>query len=138
MKDNLLAGLREGKELTLRQQIMMIVQLSIPGILAQISSIIMQYIDASMVGRLSSKDSASIGLVSSSTWLLGGLCMAVSTGFTVQVAHYIGAGQDKKARLIVKQGLVTAIAFSLMLLLAAVSISGCLPVWLGGAEDIRR
>lgn len=138
MKEDLLADLREGKRLTLRQQIIMIVQLSVPGILAQISSIIMQYIDASMVGRLSSKDSASIGLVSSSTWLLGGLCMAVSTGFNVQVAHYIGAGEDKRARQIVKQGLFAALAFSLVLLIIAVSISGFLPVWLGGAEDICR
>lgn len=138
MKSDLLADLRDGKRLTLRQQIIMIVQLSVPGILAQISSIIMQYIDASMVGRLSSRDSASIGLVSSSTWLLGGLCMAVSTGFNVQVAHYIGAGENKKARQIVKQGLIVALAFSLMLLIIAVSISGFLPVWLGGAEDICR
>jgi len=138
MKDSLLADLRNGKRLTLRQQIIMIAQLSVPGILAQISSIIMQYIDASMVGRLSSKDSASIGLVSSSTWLLGGLCMAVSTGFTVQVAHYIGAGEEKKARQIVKQGLITALGFGAVLLVIAVSISGILPVWLGGTPDICR
>lgn len=134
----MLADLREGKKLTLKQQIIMIAELSIPGILAQISSIIMEYIDASMVGRLSADDSASIGLVSSSTWLLGGLCMAMSTGFNVQVAHYIGAGEERKARQIVKQGIITALCFSTVLMFVAISISGKLPVWLGGNSDICR
>lgn len=35
---------------------------------------------------------AAIGLVSSSSWLLGGLCISAATGFSVQVAHLVGAG----------------------------------------------
>ena len=52
MKKDLLAALRHGEELTLRQQTTMALQLSIPAILAQLSSIAMQYIDSSMVGHL--------------------------------------------------------------------------------------
>ena len=75
---DLLARMRSGAELSTPQQLSLIVRLSIPAILAQISSIIMQYIDASMIGRLSPNDGAAIGLVSSSTWLLGGLGSAVA------------------------------------------------------------
>ena len=50
-KKDLLAAMRLGEPLTLRQQIMLTLQLSIPAILAQISSIVMQYIDAAMVGQ---------------------------------------------------------------------------------------
>ena len=88
MKNNYLEQLRQGKALTLPQQLILTAQLSLPAILAQISSIVMQYIDASMVGRLGADESASIGLVSSSTWLMGGLCSAASIGFTVQIAHH--------------------------------------------------
>ena len=42
----LLEWLREGQELSMRQQLLLIVHLSIPAIFAQISSIIMEYIDA--------------------------------------------------------------------------------------------
>ena len=65
-----LGQLRAGKELTRGQQLSMILSLSIPAILAQISSVIMQYIDASMVGQLGANASASIGLVASTTWLI--------------------------------------------------------------------
>ncbi|MDO4357840.1 MAG: MATE family efflux transporter [Clostridia bacterium] len=136
MQNTLLAQMREGKPLTTRQQILMIVQLSIPTILAQISSIIMQYIDASMVGQLGANDSASIGLVSSSTWLFGGVCSAAATGFTVLVAQYIGANRLKTARNIMKQSFVVALGFSLLLALAGAAISSSLPHWLGGAPEI--
>ena len=53
-----------------------------------------------MVGGLGADASASIGIVSTSTWLLGGLCIAAASGFSVQGAQQIGAGDNKKARLI--------------------------------------
>ena len=42
MKKDLLLALRSGEELTLRQQTLLALQLSIPAILAQVSSIAMQ------------------------------------------------------------------------------------------------
>ena len=62
----LLALIREDKPMTWRQQLELFVLLSFPSILAQVSSVIMQYIDASMVGHLGASEAASIGLVSSS------------------------------------------------------------------------
>lgn len=94
VKKDLLAALRNGEELTLRQQTTMALQLSIPAILAQLSSIAMQYIDSSMVGHLGREASAAIGLVASSTWLLMGLCRALTVGFCVQTAQRIGAGRS--------------------------------------------
>lgn len=133
---NLLERLRNNETLSVREQLKLTIQLSIPAIMAQISSIVMQYIDASMVGSLGANDSASIGLVSSSTWLFGGLCSAASIGFTVQVAQRIGAGEDEEARNIVKQGLLSVLAFSGMLMLIGTLISAYLPVWLGGDSGI--
>lgn len=78
----------------LRPQIGAVWRLSLPAILTQITTIAMQYIDSAMVGALGANASASIGLVTSSTWLLSGGLYAVSTGFSVQVAHHIGGGTD--------------------------------------------
>lgn len=48
----LLASIRDGKPMTLRQQLRLTVLLSVPAVIAQLSSIVMQYIDAAMVGHL--------------------------------------------------------------------------------------
>ena len=133
----LLRRMTDGERLTSRDQLSMIVRLSIPAILAQISNFVMQYIDASMVGRLGAEDSASIGLVSSTTWLFYGLCTAAATGFTVRIAHRIGAQDEADARNIVKTGLVCVTGFSVLLLLIGAGISSFLPMWLGGSEAIR-
>lgn len=58
--------------MTFKQQLELTIRLSIPAVVAQISYIVMQYIDASMVGSLGAEASASIGLVSTSTWLFWG------------------------------------------------------------------
>ena len=75
--------------MTFKQQLELTIRLSIPAVVAQISYIVMQYIDASMVGSLGAEASASIGLVSTSTWLFWGVCVASATGFSVQVLSLI-------------------------------------------------
>lgn len=132
----LLERLRCGRPLTLREQLALTVRLSLPAILAQLSSVVMQYIDAAMVGQLGAAGSASIGLVASSTWLFGGVCTAACTGFTVQAAQAIGAGDERAARGIVCQGLVLSLAGSLLLAALGAAISGSLPRLLGGGADI--
>lgn len=133
----LLASIREGKPMTRGQQIRLAVQLSIPAVIAQLSSIVMQYIDASMVGHLGAEASASIGLVSTTSWLFWGVCGAAATGFSVQVAHRIGAGDMQGARDVLRQSMTAALVFSLLLALLGASISGMLPGWLGADTGIR-
>ena len=60
MKEDTLSYIRNNKEITFEQKIRLVIMLSLPTILAQVSSIIMQYIDASMVGRLGAGCSASV------------------------------------------------------------------------------
>ena len=132
-----LKQLRQGAPLRVRQLCVMILKLSIPAILAQISTIVMQYIDASMVGRLGAEGSAAIGLVSSSTWLFGGLAMAIGMGFSVQCAQRIGAGDDADARNLMRQGMFFSLIFSLVICGLCAALSGWLPGWLGGAPEIR-
>lgn len=136
MKKDLLAKMRAGEKLSMAEQVSLVLRLSIPAILAQISTIIMEYIDASMVGSLGASASASIGIVSTTTWLIGGLCGAVGTGFTVGVAHKIGAGDEETARSFVRSGLLTVIGFAATIMVVAIAIHRRLPVWMGAEADI--
>ncbi len=121
-----------------REYLRQVIRLSIPAVLAEISSIVMQYIDAAMVGSLGAGATAAIGLVSSTTWLFGGLCISVATGFSVQVAQLIGAGKDREARGVLRQALLCTLLFGLSVSAVGIGISRYLPVWLGGEDEIRR
>lgn len=137
-QNDLLKMVQDGKPMTLGQQLRLTVELSIPAIISQISSILMQFIDASMVGSLGAGPSASIGLVSTTTWLFAGLSVACATGFYVQVSHLLGSKDTANARNVLRQSLAMSLIFSLAVCIIGCAISGPLPRWLGGEEVIRH
>lgn len=134
--DTLLAKIRNGAQLTGREKLELIVELSIPSMLAQITTVMMFFIDAAMVGHLGAAASASIGLVETTTWLMGSILSAVSLGVSVQVAHFIGANDFTRARQVFRHALVCGVAFSVLMALVGASIHQSLPYWLGGKDDI--
>ena len=134
--ERLLQLIRGGEPMTGSQKLQLIVQLSIPSILAQITSVMMFFIDQAMVGRIGVEAAAACGLVESSTWLCGSLTGAASMGFSVQVAHFIGASDFRKARDVFRHALLFALLFSAVIGLAGLLISRRLPFWLGGGADI--
>lgn len=125
-----------GRTLSFREMMLLIIRLSIPSILAQISATVMQYIDAAMVGSLGANATGAIGLVASTTWLFNGLCMAIATGFSVQVAQLIGAQRGGEAKNVLRQSLIVCLFAGLIIGSAAVGISFYLPTWLGGKEEV--
>ena len=98
----------------------------------------MFFIDASMVGHLGARASAAIGLVETTGWLLGGLASAANMGFSVQVAHYIGANNFEAARRVLRQSLVCCLIWAVSITLIALSCSPFLPYWLGGTDEIAH
>ena len=136
--ETLLANIRNGQPMPQNEKLKLIVSLSIPSILAQITTVMMFFIDASMVGHLGAEASASIGLVESTTWLMGSVMSAASMGFSVQVSHFIGANDFFKARQVFRHGLLCGLAFSLIIATIGTSIHSVLPLWLGGGNDINH
>lgn len=136
-KDDLLLLIRQGKPMTTAQQLRLVLMLSTPAILAQLTTTMMQYIDASMVGSQGANASASIGLIETTTWMMGSVCHCAAAGFYVQVAHLLGANDDKEARSVVRQALAAVIGFGCTIGLIGFIISPWLPIWLGGNDDIN-
>lgn len=136
-KEELLELVRSGeREMTWREKVRLVVLLSIPAIIAQISFVLMQVIDSSMLGHLSTDEAASVSLVSTTIWLFGGLISAFASGFSVQVAHRVGAQDYKGSRSVIRQGIISGLVFSFAMMLIGISISSHLPHWLGASESI--
>ena len=126
-----------GQDISNAQKVRLILSLSLPAILAQLTSIAMQYIDAAMVGSLGAAATASIGLISSSTWLVGGCCIGVAAGFYVQVAQLIGAGRNREAENVLRQGLKSVLLIGMFISsIGLFIISSRVPIWLGGEKEI--
>lgn len=128
----LLSRIRNGERLSAREQRALILLLSWPSILAQVSVTVMQLIDAGMVGRLGTEASASIGLVASTTWLINGLTSGAVFGFSVQCAQSIGAKNYQQASSLCRQGLAVILLVGFLFGGIGSLLSFHIPVWLGG------
>ena len=129
-------SIRLGRDMARREKLNLIVGLSIPSMLAQISTVMMFFIDAAMVGHLGAEASASIGLMESTTWLMGSITNAASMGFSVQVAHYIGANDFRRARDVFRNAIMGTAFVSFAISLVGLMVFRQLPYWLGGGADI--
>ena len=136
-KDSLLRLIRNQQPLTSRQQLKLIATLSLPSILANASAMVMHFIDAAMVGQLGADDSASVGLMGTTSWLFEGVLSAFAAGYAVQVAHLLGAKRNVDARQVVRQAIVVCLIFSLLLAGLGLVLCKPLPVWLGAEAHIR-
>lgn len=132
------AQMRENKKIEFKDQLKIVILLSVPAILEQLVGTAMSYIDTAMVGSLGYKATAAIGVVASTTWLFGGICTAAVLGFSVQVAQYLGAGKNKLARQVVCQSILFNIIFGLCMALIVVGASFYLPTLLGADPSICR
>lgn len=131
-----ITAIRTGASMTLGQQAALTIKMAMPAIVAQLSTIMMMYIDGAMVGRLGANESASVGLMNSSLWLFWGVCSAATTGFSVQVAHRLGANSPEQARRIIRQGITSCIIFAFVIAAIGLAIADALPRLLGGSEAI--
>ncbi len=129
--------IREGQPLSSRQQMQLTFTLSLPAILANVSAMVMHFIDAAMVGQLGADDSASVGLMGTTSWLFEGVLSAFAAGYAVQVAHLLGAKRNADARQMVRQAIVVCLLFSLLVAGLGLLLCRPLPVWLGAEPHIR-
>lgn len=130
--------IRNGEVLSRKDKMYLTFALSLPSIIARFTSVVMEYIDASMVGYMGADESASIGLVASTTWLFGSVAIASIAGFSIQAAQRIGAKKEYKARNLLWQSYASVLIFSVVLGLIGAVISPWLPIWLRGDERIRH
>ena len=135
--EQLSAKMRRGEQVPLRQTAQIVLALSIPSILQQIVVTAMEYIDAAMVGHIGASATASIGIVSSSTWLLHGMLAGLYMSFSIQVAQYLGADRQQDARGVLRQSMIFNLVVGLAAAVLGVGISPFLPGWLGADLSLQ-
>jgi len=105
-------------------------------ILSQLSSVIIQYTDSTMIARLGTNQSAAIGLISSVMTFIRSISIVATVGFSVQVSQFIGAGNIEKARNSVKQGLFISFIISMFAMIGVLCTYKYIPVWVGGDDVV--
>lgn len=135
--EQLSARMRRGEKVSLASTAQVVLTLSIPSILQQIVVTAMEYIDAAMVGHIGAEATASIGIVSSSTWLLHGILVGLYTAFSIQIAQYLGADRQEDARGVLRQSMIFNLVVGIAAAAFGIGISGVLPKLLGAEQALQ-
>jgi len=108
-----------------------------PTIVEQILQVTVTFADSAMVGALGEGATAAISVTSSTIWLVNGWMNALALGFGVLMARLLGAGKQDRAKLVVRQALLTTLSFGLFLSLLFMQVARFLPTWIGAEEAVR-
>ena len=71
-----------------------LMMLAWPAILEQLLLTLVRYVDTAMVGSLGANATAAVAINASPTWLISSILSAIGVGYSVQVAHSIGAASE--------------------------------------------
>lgn len=119
-----------------RSHLMVLLILAWPAILEQLLLTLVRYVDTAMVGTLGANATAAVAINSSPTWLISSILSAIGVGYSVQVAHSIGAKDKPQTLRIIRQTLIAVIAMGLFITAVCLLISPHLPRWMGAEAAV--
>ncbi|MCR4831326.1 MAG: MATE family efflux transporter [Pseudobutyrivibrio sp.] len=115
----------------------MVVTVALPTMLEQILSVLMQYVDTAMVGRLGADATAAVSTSTTITWFIGSMPYAFGVAAMTLIAQSIGAGEEHKIKIVAKRSLVFALVVGFILELGCLAVSPFVATWMGAEEAIR-
>ncbi len=107
-----------------------------PAIVEQILATMVSYVDTAMVGSLGAVATAAVGLNSPVIWLVNGMMQSVGVGYSVLVAHAIGARDQERARHTIVQSLMAIALCGILLFCGLFTLGGWIPRWLGAEPEV--
>ena len=114
-----------------------VVTVALPTMLEQILSVLMQYVDTAMVGRLGADATAAVSTSTTITWLIGSMPYAFGVAAMTLIAQAIGSGEDHKIKQVAKQSLIFALGVGAVLEIICLALSPFVATWMGAEETIR-
>lgn len=111
-------------------------RLAWPAIIEQILATLVSYADTAMVGVQGAAATAAVSVNAASIWLINGILAGVGVGYSVQVSHAVGAGDDGRVRAVIRQGALAAAVCGGAALVLFQCLAPFIPRWLGAESDV--
>lgn len=120
-----------------RKNLKALVTLSLPIILEEILSVLLQYVDTAMVGRLGEEATAAVNLTATVNWLIGSSLAAIGVAAVAMISKAFGAKEQDKVSRVSSQILVYSLLAGVFVSVLAVSLSPFVPTWMQADASIR-
>lgn len=114
-----------------------LIALSVPTVIEELLSTLLQYMDTAMVGRLGEEATAAVSVTTTVSWLMNSIPSAVSVAVLAMIAKAFGSGDTERVRLVSGHCALVAPVIGVLLCGAALSLSPYIPAWMGAEESVR-
>ena len=121
----------------MRKHASRLLMLSIPTIIEEILSTLLQYVDTAMVGRLGEEATAAVSTTTTVTWLVNSVPGAIGTAMLILLSRAAGAGNRKEVEKLSQQALLLSVLSGIVLGGVSVVLSPHIPGWMGADPGIR-
>lgn len=113
-----------------------LITLSIPTMIEQILSTLLQYVDTAMVGQLGEQATAAVSVTTTITWLTHSIPMSVGVAALALISRGIGMQDQEMIRSVSKQVLLLVAACGVVIGGVSVLLSPYIPRWMGAEKAI--
>lgn len=121
-----------------KRMLAVILALAWPSMLEQLMHTAVQYIDMAMVGSLGTRATAAVGATTTVNWLVGSSISALGVGFLAQIAQFLGAGEQERAKKVAGQTVLVTLVTGIIFTVLTVCVSSVLPVWMQVDKNVRQ
>ncbi len=115
-----------------------IVTLSVPTVIEELLSTLLQYVDTAMVGQLGEDAAASVSVTTTVSWLISSIPSAISVAVLAMISRAIGSSDSEKIRDISRHTALTVPVIGVFLGAVSVVLSPFIPTWMGAEISIRK
>ena len=99
----------------MRKHASRLLMLSIPTIIEEILSTLLQYVDTAMVGRLGEEATAAVSTTTTVTWLVNSVPGAIGTAMLILISRAAGAGDKRQVEKLSQQALFLSVLSGIVL-----------------------
>lgn len=138
MNSNELVRTKENNVINWKGVLATLVSLSIPTVLEEVLSTLIQYVDTAMVGRLGEKATASVSTTTTVNWLTYALTGAISVAMLAMAAKAMGAKDEKRLKKLSGQAIFLGFSSGIVIEIIALVLAPFIPIWMGAEQDIWK
>lgn len=115
-----------------------LVFLSIPTVLEEIMSTLLQYVDTAMVGKLGVDATSSVSVTTTVSWLIHSVPSAVGVGLLALISRSVGSGDKAMIKRLSNLTVIAVVLSGTIIGVASMALSPFIPKWMGADESIQH
>ncbi|MCM1544511.1 MAG: MATE family efflux transporter [Ruminococcus sp.] len=115
-----------------------LILLSIPTVIEEVMSTLLQYVDTAMVGRLGEAATASVSVTTTVSWLVHSIPSALGVGILALISRAVGSGNRNMVKRLSRQTLIFVLLSGAVIGGLSMALSPFIPKWMGAEVDIQR